>query len=106
MAVPRETTAAERYDPTEETEEQEVLEEFELSAEESRRLFDETARHFLGMSGEEFLRRWFGGDYEGVYLDTPELMPVISALPLVIYRGSPEAERYRAWLQRHATAES
>lgn len=46
-----------------------------LSEEESRRLFDEIARRYLGLSGEEFCRRWERGEYT----DTdalPEVMPV------------------------------
>lgn len=36
-----------------------------LSEAEGRALFDEVARHVLGISGEEFLRRWDAGEYEG-----------------------------------------
>jgi hypothetical protein len=36
----------------------------ELSADESRILFDKTARKLLGVSGSEFLARWDRGEYE------------------------------------------
>jgi len=35
----------------------------EANAEEGRELFDQRARATLGISGEEFLRRWDAGDY-------------------------------------------
>ena len=35
----------------------------ELNLEESRAFFDEKARQLLGISGEEFLRRWNAGEY-------------------------------------------
>lgn len=34
-----------------------------LTAAEARALFDENARHYLGISGEEFQRRWDAGEY-------------------------------------------
>ena len=36
----------------------------ELTREEARELFDESARRYLGMSGDEFLRRWHAGDFD------------------------------------------
>lgn len=36
----------------------------ELTAAEGRRLIDERARRFLGMSGEEFTRRWQAGELD------------------------------------------
>jgi hypothetical protein len=36
----------------------------ELSAEEGRQLFDQRARQFLGMSGEEFVRRYDAGELD------------------------------------------
>jgi hypothetical protein len=36
----------------------------ELTREEGRRLFDERARCFLGMSGEEFLSRYDAGELD------------------------------------------
>lgn len=37
-----------------------------LTREEGRRLFDHRASELLGISGEEFLRRWDAGEYRGV----------------------------------------
>lgn len=34
----------------------------ELTPEEARAVFDRTARRLLGISGEEFVRRWEAGD--------------------------------------------
>src|SRR5215210_5234989 len=36
----------------------------ELSKEEGREMFDRAAQRKLGISGEEFLRRWDAGDYD------------------------------------------
>ena len=36
----------------------------ELSPEEGRALFDRNAREWLGISGEEFIRRWDAGEIE------------------------------------------
>jgi len=38
--------------------------------EEGRELFDEQARKLMGMSGEEFIRRWDAGEYDEIF-DTP-----------------------------------
>jgi hypothetical protein len=46
-----------------------------LSEEDSRRLFDEIAQRYLGLSGEEFRRRWERGDYADT-CELPEVMPV------------------------------
>jgi hypothetical protein len=37
----------------------------ELSPEDGRRLFDDAARRFVGMSGPEFLRAWDQGAFSG-----------------------------------------
>lgn len=66
MAIPAETHGA----PIE-----------ELTREDGQRLFDQAARHYLGMSGEEFLKVWKAGQYEDV--DTFEVMAVAMLLPLV-----------------------
>jgi hypothetical protein len=42
-----------------------------LTPEEARDLFDNRARMELGISGEEFLRRWDAGEYTPIP-DTPE----------------------------------
>lgn len=55
---------------------EEAVEEVEfLDEEESRRLFDEVALRYLGISGQEFLRRWERGEYKNDY-DRPDVMPV------------------------------
>jgi hypothetical protein len=38
----------------------------QVTAEEGRELFDRKARETLGISGEEFLRRWDAGEYRPV----------------------------------------
>ncbi len=43
----------------------------ELSPEESRAFFDDKARTLLGISGEEFLKRWNAGDYDEI-ADDPD----------------------------------
>ncbi|MCA9876260.1 MAG: hypothetical protein KC442_00700 [Thermomicrobiales bacterium] len=56
-----------------------------LSAEEGVARFDEEARKVLGISGEEFLRRWDAGEVPPVP-DTPEGWPIarlVMMLPLV-----------------------
>lgn len=58
---------------------------YELKAftkEEAHKLFDEIARMHLGISGDEFRKRWHRGDYD----DDPdrfEVMSIAMALPLV-----------------------
>jgi hypothetical protein len=51
----------------------------ELTLEEGRALLDARARRFLGISGEEFLRRWEAGEY-GDDWDTAELSPVVAVI--------------------------
>ena len=53
-----------------------------LTEAEARKAFDHVARRSLGLSGEEFLRRWDAGDYS----DDPErpgLMETVLAFPFV-----------------------
>ena len=38
----------------------------DLSPEESRAFFDAKARELLGISGDEFVRRWNAGDYDEI----------------------------------------
>jgi hypothetical protein len=52
----------------------------DLSPEESHRLFDEAARYYLGISGEEFVRAWEAGEYDD-NPDRPEVMNVVMLLP-------------------------
>jgi hypothetical protein len=42
--------------------------------------FDHTCRYYLGISAQEFLRRWDAGD---ISKDTPNLSRVLDLLPLV-----------------------
>jgi hypothetical protein len=54
-----------------------------ISHEEALRLFDETARLLLGISGDEFRRRWHAGEYYDV--DTDEVISLYMMLPMVEY---------------------
>lgn len=54
----------------------------ELDRQEGRALIDENARHYLGISGEEFLRRWKAGEYANPDADA-NVMLVASLLPFV-----------------------
>ncbi|MGH2367429.1 MAG: hypothetical protein ACRDI2_04455 [Chloroflexota bacterium] len=51
-----------------------------LTREEAYRLFDDQVWRELGMSGEEFLRRWRAGEF-AADIDRPELRRVIMLLP-------------------------
>jgi hypothetical protein len=42
-----------------------------VTPEEARKIFDRRARMELGISGEEFLRRWDAGEYDQIP-DTPD----------------------------------
>ncbi len=44
---------------------------FVTTIEEAREIFDEQALYELGISGEEFLRRWDAGEY-GDFADIPD----------------------------------
>ena len=48
----------------------------ELTRAEARAIFDAQARKLLGISGEEFLRRWDAGEYDAIAddRDHPEIM--------------------------------
>ena len=46
---------------------------------EGRDILDEAARKYLGISGEEFLKRWDAGEYAG-RADTPDVMAVVSLI--------------------------
>lgn len=52
----------------------------EVSPEEGRAIFDEAARRYLGISGEEFLRRWDAGEYRGE-ADRPGVLDVAMLIP-------------------------
>lgn len=58
----------------------------EISEQEARELFDRNARHYLGISGEEFLRRWDAGFYDDPddrSKHGPEVMEVAMLIPLI-----------------------
>jgi hypothetical protein len=52
----------------------------ELDRDGGRALLDEAARHYLGVSGEEFMRAWDAGEYDSDP-DRPEVMRVAMLLP-------------------------
>jgi hypothetical protein len=54
----------------------------ELSDAEGWELFDEAAKTYLGISGEEFMSRWYAGYYENP--DQPGVMSVIMLLPFAL----------------------
>jgi hypothetical protein len=51
-----------------------------LSKDQARRMFDRQAKHYLHMSGEEFIRRWDRGLFNGK-ADTPAVIRVAMLLP-------------------------
>jgi hypothetical protein len=53
-----------------------------LTMEEGRAYFDEASRNLLGISGEEFLRRWDAGEYRDAP-DTPESSGIRSMAMLI-----------------------
>jgi len=53
----------------------------ELSEEEGRALFERQARKYMGMSGDEFLRKWDAGEIDGP--DRSEVLTVVFLIPLV-----------------------
>lgn len=58
----------------------------ELSREESRELFDRQAERYLGISGEEFLKRWDAGEYgdpDDRSVNPPGVMRLAMLLPFV-----------------------
>ncbi|MCX6023622.1 MAG: hypothetical protein NTZ05_18185 [Chloroflexi bacterium] len=54
----------------------------ELTHEEGAALFDQRARQWLGMSGDEFVRAWDAGRFDD-NADRTEVMHVAMLLPLV-----------------------
>lgn len=52
-----------------------------LSQDEARQMFDEEARKWLGMSGDEFVRAWEAGEFDD-NPDRPEVMTVALLLPM------------------------
>lgn len=58
-----------------------------LPPEEGRALFEREAQRLLGMSGEEFLRRWDAGEYRD-QPETPELRNVMRVAFLISFARS------------------
>ena len=56
-----------------------------LSDEEARAEFDAQSRKLLGISGEEFLRRWDAGEYRGIEddADHPNVILMAVLIPFV-----------------------
>lgn len=52
-----------------------------LTPQQARELLDRRARHYLQMSGDEFLRAWDAGEFDDAP-DRPEVMRVAMLLPL------------------------
>ena len=59
-----------------------------VTPEEGRRMYDEAARKWMGMSGEEFLRRWDAGEFYEI-ADTPGNLHIVR---LVMMRSFAEQE--------------
>jgi len=60
------------------------VEVVELSTEDAAAAFDRLAQREMGITGEEFLRRWDSGEWDGIDPDhVPGLVDVSMALPLV-----------------------
>lgn len=58
----------------------------ELSREEGRQLFDRQAQRYLGISGEEFLKKWDAGEYgdpDDRTKNPPGVMRLVMLLPFV-----------------------
>ena len=53
-----------------------------LTDEESRALFDQEARRVMGISGEEFLRRYDAGEFDAV-VDDPDHREVLHLAMLI-----------------------
>lgn len=60
-------------------EEPESVSGHEMTREEARAFFDEQARAWLGISGEEFIRRWDAGAFD----DEPERSDVMNVAMLL-----------------------
>lgn len=54
-----------------------------MSDEQAHALFERAAREELGMSGEEFLRRWDAGEWRDTWDDIPAVRSVQMMIPLV-----------------------
>ena len=52
----------------------------ELSKDQARRMFNRLAKHYLKMSGSEFIKKWDAGLFNG-QADTPAVIRVAMLLP-------------------------
>ncbi len=52
----------------------------EFTSKEGRKLFDDAAKYYLGLSGEEFLKRLNDGEFEDPD-EYPELAEVLALVP-------------------------
>ena len=52
-----------------------------VTDEEAWGIFDETARREMGISGEEFLRRWDAGEWQ----DDPDHYPVMNVISMLAF---------------------
>jgi hypothetical protein len=54
-----------------------------MNQQEGRAFFEEQARKLLGISGEEFLRRWEAGEYDELADDPehPEILRLATLIP-------------------------
>ncbi|HUG16928.1 MAG TPA: hypothetical protein VMM78_18110 [Thermomicrobiales bacterium] len=62
----------------------ELPEIVELTPEEGRQLFDERARELVGMSGEEFLRKWDASEIED-----PDRSHIVRLVMMIPFCGRP-----------------
>jgi len=75
---------------TEPEEEPELPPVYFVTPEEGREIFDHQATELLGMSGEEFLRRWDAGEFVDVFEGPDHLKLVDMYLMLPLVRRDPE----------------
>lgn len=61
------------------TQEYAAVEVVEATRAEGKAMLDRAAREVLNISGDEFLRKWDAGDYEGV--DDPAITRVAMLIP-------------------------
>ena len=57
-----------------------------LSREEGRAMLDDRAQHYLGISGDEFIRKWSSGEFNNG-AEQPDVIRLAMLLPFAI--GSP-----------------
>lgn len=59
-----------------------------VSAEEGKAMFDEAARTIMGMSGDEFVRRWDAGEYDEIADKAGHRHIIDLVLMIPLWRGS------------------